>query len=60
MKCPHCKTSLKTHEKICANCGHTIKTARKKRRCNLILTSLLLLRLLLTLGLVFKMFKQHQ
>lgn len=60
MKCPHCKTPLKAHEKICAKCGHTVKTARQKRRCDLILAGLLLMRLLLTIGLTFKMLKQHQ
>lgn len=60
MKCPHCKTPLKAHEKICAKCGYTVKTARQKRRRDLILAGLLLMRLLLTIGLTFKMLKQHQ
>lgn len=60
MKCPHCKTPLKAHEKICAKCGRTVKTARQKRRRDLILAGLLLMRLLLTIGLTFKMLKQHQ
>ena len=60
MKCPHCKTPLKAHEKICAKCGHTVKMARQKRRRDLILAGLLLMRLLLTIELTFKMLKQHQ
>jgi hypothetical protein len=39
---------------------HTIKTARQKRRRDLILAGLLLIRLLLTIGLTLKMLKQHE
>lgn len=60
MKCPHCKTPLKAHAKICAFCGHTVKAERQKRQRNLLIGLLLLIRLLLSIVLVVKLSKQKE